>query len=79
MGSSATAIIIYGVPFEDTSLLPWYSEEEDEPLEAEEWWLNECNYQPPFQVYNPDGTYVGGKSPEQKILDERLILNKSVD
>jgi len=55
MGVSTNGQICYGIMFDEDTEFPW---DEDKYVgDIDEWWINECGFEPPFVLYNDDGTY----------------------
>lgn len=68
MGVSTDGIICYGV----------LREEEEEPFEGlndcdgeEEWWCQRNGYEPPFEMFDSNGEWIGGKDqwPPEKVRE----------
>lgn len=69
MGVSTDGQICFGIAFEEGKEFPWSSEEYDGDIEC--WWIYAIHkYQPPFEVYDSDGEYLGGIKPSDEKLDE---------
>lgn len=73
MGQSTDGQICYGFKFDEGHEFPW-----DEHDDIEAWWLDIVHgYKPPFEMYTPEGNYVGGKRwPDEKINEYYVHRNK---
>lgn len=65
MGISIDGQICYGIVFDDEyEEFPW------EEYDLEDWWLEQCGFKPPIEIYTDDGEYVNGICPDQEVIDE---------
>lgn len=63
MGCNARAEIRYGYPCAEDAELPW-----GEDIEG--WWREINGYKPPFELYTDEGEYIGGKKPNENLIDK---------
>lgn len=63
MGISSDGHISYGYLLNDDAELPW-----EDDLEG--WWRQINSYKSPFEVYNDKGEYIGGKRPDDQVIDD---------
>lgn len=62
MGVSTDGELNFGIIFEEDTEFPW------EKYDFDDWWMNECGWEPPFELYDSDGEYIDGvRPPEEKI------------
>ena len=62
MGRNASAEIRYGFRTEEGTEFPWGEDLED-------WWRETNGYKAPFELYDDNGEYIGGKEPAQSKID----------
>lgn len=74
MGQSTDGQLSFGVKFPEDFEFPW-----DDYDDAEDWWRKASGYQPPFELYDKSGGYVGGQRPSQEKVDEYLERQKEWD
>jgi hypothetical protein len=68
MSVSTNGILCYGIALDEGIELPWMNEKSDNDIET--WWVEEVNqWTPPFQLYNEDGEFLGGRKPPQERID----------
>ena len=67
MGVSTDAILCYGISFEEEYEFPW-DDCGDSEYDSESWWLEQCGYKPPFELFTKEGDYLPGPHPpDEKI------------
>jgi hypothetical protein len=67
MGQSTNAEISFGILFEEEYKFPW---NEEHGGDIEEWWKDVAGYEPLFRVYDEQGEYLPGFSPEDPRVGE---------
>lgn len=69
MGTSTNGQISYGIKFDDGFEFPWDSLEYEGDIEN--WWTHGVlGFRYSFELYTPEGNYIGGERPPQEKLDQ---------
>jgi len=64
MGQSTDGIICYGVYTGEDHPIPGAEKFDDD---VEDWWKDRLGYKPPFEMFDEDGMWIGGKKwPDEK-------------
>lgn len=76
MGTSTNAMICYGIALDDEMELPWEAAIDSD---IEEWWRTLNGYIPPFELFTPEGEYIGGVEPSRERNDVYFAARRAFD